>query len=118
MVNTFFHLSTCNSCKKTMKSLSLPNSFNKINIKENPITKIQLKELYNYTKSYEKLINKRSQLYTKRKIKNIELKDNDFKHLLLEHYTFLKRPLMFYNNKLYIGDSEKIIEELQKDLNE
>ena len=105
MVNTFFHLSTCNSCKKTMKSLSLPNSFNKINIKENPITKIQLKELYNYTKSYEK-------------IKNIELKDNDFKHLLLEHYTFLKRPLMFYNNKLYIGDSEKIIEELQKDLNE
>jgi arsenate reductase len=44
------------------------------------------------------------------------LKENDFKKLLLTHYSFLKRPVLLFNNKIYIGNSQKTVEEAEIEL--
>ena len=40
-----------------------------------------------------------------------ELSDTDFKNLLLEHYTFLKRPVLIWEDQVFVGNSKKTIEE-------
>ena len=51
-------------------------------------------------------------------VKDQILSENDIKDLLLEHYTFLKRPVLLYDNKLFIGNTAKVITEAKAFLNE
>ncbi|MDG2397025.1 MAG: ArsC/Spx/MgsR family protein [Flavobacteriaceae bacterium] len=118
MNDAIFYLKTCDTCIRIMKILNLPEYFLKINIKENPITENQLVELFSMSKSYEKLLNKRSRLFIEKKIKPVELKELEIKNLLLEHYTFLKRPIVIFNKTIYIGNSKNNINKLIQDLNE
>ena len=37
------------------------------------------------------------------------LDENDFKKLLLTHYSFLKRPVLLFNSKIFIGNSKKML---------
>jgi len=118
MNDAIFYLKTCDTCIRIMKILNLPEYFLKINIKENPITENQLVELFSMSKSYEKLLNKRSRLFIEKKIKPVELKELEIKNLLLKHYTFLKRPIVIFNKTIYIGNSKNNINKLIQDLNE
>ena len=63
--------------------------------------------------SYEDLLNKRAKLYKERGLKDQALKEEDFKALLLEHYTFLKRPVAIVHNRIFIGNSKNNIEALK-----
>ena len=38
-----------------------------------------------------------------------ELSEQDYKDLILDHYTFLKRPVIIYNDKIFIGNSKKTV---------
>ncbi|MDA8924448.1 hypothetical protein N9I41_05645, partial [Flavobacteriaceae bacterium] len=38
------------------------------------------------------------------------LTEEKIKDLLLAHYTFLKRPVLLYNNRLFIGNTTATIE--------
>ena len=42
-------------------------------------------------------------------LKNQLLKEADFKHYILNHYTFLKRPVIILDNQIFIGNSKKTI---------
>lgn len=108
-MNKLYYLSTCDTCKRIIKELNLPSSFEKQDIKANPLTKKQLKELFQLSGSYEALFSKRARLYKERNLKDKSLIEEDFKNLLLEHYTFLKRPVLVYNNQIFIGNSKKVI---------
>ena len=66
--------------------------------------------------SYESLFSKRAQLYRKRDLKNKDLKEEDFKNLILEHYTFLKRPVFMLDGKIFIGNSKKTVEAVKQQL--
>ncbi|MDC6469443.1 hypothetical protein PQZ51_01930 [Flavobacteriaceae bacterium] len=57
-------------------------------------------------------------MYKQRCLKDQILSENDIKDLLLEHYTFLKRPVLLYDNKLFIGNTAKVITEAKAFLNE
>ena len=59
----FYYLSSCDTCKRIAKELSIDNSVTQIDIKKNPITNSQLVELCQITGSYEDLVNKRAQLF-------------------------------------------------------
>lgn len=104
-----YHLSTCDTNKRILKELNLPENFIKQDLKTNPISEEELKELYQFSKSYEALINKRARLYGERDLKNKGLKESDFKKLLLEHYTFLKRPVLINDQEIFIGNSKKVV---------
>jgi arsenate reductase len=43
-------------------------------------------------------------------LKNADLTEADYKHYILDHYTFLSRPVIIYNDTIFIGNSKKVIE--------
>jgi arsenate reductase len=93
-----YHLSTCNTCQKILKELELPDSFELQDIKEEEITADQLEEMKALAGSYEALFSRRARLYRERDLNKKELSEADYKDLILDHYTFLKRPVIIYNN--------------------
>ncbi len=88
------------------------------NIKEEPLTPDQLQELKRRSGTYESLFNKRARLYKERDLKNKQLSEEDFKNLLLEHYTFLKRPVIVNDQQIFIGNSKKEIAAAKASLGE
>ena len=87
-------------------------------IKTEPITVSQIEEMYTYTKSYEALFSRRAKKYKQMDLKNQTLTEKDYKQLILEEYTFLKRPVILLNDQLFVGSSKKeiakMLEVLQK----
>jgi arsenate reductase len=101
-----------------MQALNLPNSVQLREIKSQPLTATELDQLSKLSGSYEALFSKRARLYKERNLKEIDLQENDFKSLLLEHYTFLKRPVLVYNGEIFIGNSKKTVEAASRTVNE
>ena len=69
----------------------------------------QLEELKKLAGSYESMFSKRAQLYKKMDLKNKNLSEADYKKYLLEHYTFLKRPVIVIDEEIFIGNSKNTI---------
>jgi len=86
-------------------------------IKEQDITVGQLEEMYALSGSYEKLFSKRAKLYKEMGLKDEQLGEEDFKRYILEHYTFLARPVVIYDESIFIGNASKNIEQLLKSVN-
>jgi len=116
-MNKIYYLSTCDTCKKIIKVWSPSEELILIDLKKNPINQKQLKELYELSKSYESLFNKRALLFREFKKKKPIPAEADYKKLILEHYTFLKRPILLINGKLIIGNSKKSINEGLSEIN-
>ncbi len=115
-MNKVYTLSTCSTSNRILKELSLSEGFEIQDIKTNPLTLNQLEELKKLAGSYEALFSKRAQLYKKRNLKEKKLSEEDYKNLLLEHYTFLKRPVLVFGDKIFIGNSKKTVEAAKKAL--
>ncbi|WP_271423830.1 arsenate reductase family protein [Aequorivita sinensis] len=111
-----YYLSTCDTCKRVMNEIEIPSSFIKQDIKVQGISEEELTELFNLTNSYEDLFSRRAKLYQERNLKNEELLEEDFKNLILEHYTFLKRPVIVNNDKIFIGSSKKTVAAAKKSI--
>ncbi len=105
-----YHLSTCDTCKRILKELDLPDDFELQDIKNKAISKEQLEQMHELAGSYESLFSKKARLYKERDLKNKSLKETDYKELILEHYTFLKRPVIINGDEIFIGNSKKIVE--------
>jgi arsenate reductase (glutaredoxin) len=114
----FLYLSSCTTCKRIMGELSLPKEVILIDIKKEPLTEDQLAYLYHSTGSHLDLINKRAQLFKSRKIDPQKLTEEAAKDLLLEHYTFLKRPVLVYRDQVYVGHSKAVVADAKKGLDE
>src|SRR5690606_2447448 len=112
LMKKIYYLKTCDTCKKIIKSLPDTTGFEFQDIKENPITVAQLEQMYELSGSYEKLFSKRAKLYKERNLKDMSLLEKDYNSFILEHYTFLNRPVCIVNDKIFIGNSSKVIEEL------
>ncbi len=105
-----YHLSTCDTCKRIIKEVEIPSSFIMQDIKKDEITVKQLEEMYALSGSYEVLFSRRAKLYKERNLKDEKLLERDFKSLILEHYTFLNRPVILNNEEVFIGNSKKTVE--------
>ena len=113
-----YYLSTCDTCKRILKEIDAPSSFEVQGIKKEPLTEEQLEELKKLSGSYEKLFSKRARLYKERDLKNKELTKDDYKNLLLEHYTFLKRPVIVNGNAIFIGNAKSTVEAAKRSVHE
>jgi arsenate reductase len=105
-----YYLGTCDTCKRIMKELDLPPQFIKQEIKQEEVTVKQLEAMKELAGSYEALFSKRAKRYKERGLTNENLQEKDFKQLILEHYTFLKRPVIINDSKIFIGNSKKTVE--------
>ena len=105
-----YYLKTCDTCKRIISSLPNTEGFVLQDIKEDPITVKQLEEMKALAGSYEKLFSKRAKLYKEQGMKDLNLGENDFRHYILEHYTFLSRPVIISGNSIFIGNSAKNVQ--------
>ena len=103
---------------RIIKSLSLGSDFIFQDIKEESVTVGQLVEMLKLAGSYESLFSKRAKLYKEMGLKNQSLIERDYKQYILEHYTFLKRPVIIIDNKIFIGNSKKNVKAIRTYLNE
>ncbi|WP_268848458.1 arsenate reductase family protein [Flavobacterium aestivum] len=115
-MNKIYYLASCDTCRKIIKSLPKDHNLVFHDIKQNPITIEELEEMYRLSGSYEALFSKKAQLYKSMDLKNKSLTEDDYKKYILEHYTFLSRPVFIINDKIYIGNSQQNILQVMKAL--
>lgn len=117
-MNAVFYLKTCSTCIRILKELELPEGFQLFDIKSTPITSEQLEHMFSLSGSYESLFSKRAQLYKAYDLKNKDLGEMDYKNYILEHYTFLKRPVIIVGNAIFIGNSKATVELAKQKIHE
>ncbi|QCX02111.1 hypothetical protein FGM00_19055 [Aggregatimonas sangjinii] len=105
-----YHLSTCDTCQRIIKEVQPTEGFELQDIKTEAITPSQLEEMKALAGSYEALFSKRARLYRQQGLHEKQLAESDFKKLILEHYTFLKRPVILVKDRIFIGNSKKVVE--------
>jgi len=113
-----YYLKTCNTCIRILKELQVSDEFELQDIKTQPMTVKQVEEIKELAGSYEALFSRRAKLYKERDLKNENLSEEDYKGFILEHYTFLSRPVIIINNAIFIGNSKSTVEAAKKALNE
>ena len=111
------YLSTCNTCNRILSEVNT-DGFELQDTKKHTASKDEIEFLRQHVNSYEDLINRRAQLWQKRDLKNKDLSEEDFKNLLLEHYSFIKRPIFIDGGKVFIGNSKKVVQALKAHLGE
>ena len=114
-MNVIYYLASCDTCRKIIKSLP-KNDLVFHDIKQDPISEKELEEMHRLAGSYEALFSRKAQLYKSLDLKNKALTEADFKKYLLEHYTFLSRPVFIIEDKIYIGNSQQNIHAVTKAL--
>ena len=102
-----YYLSTCDTCKRMMKGWQLPADLELQDIKSAALNAADVDGMAELSGSYESLFSKRARLYKERGLGQKDLSESDFRSLLLEHYTFLKRPVLLWENEIFIGNSKK-----------
>lgn len=105
-----YFLKTCDTCKKIIKLLPNVEGFIFQDIKEEPISVKQLEDMYALTGSYEILFSKKAKLYKEMGLKGEVLTETDFKRYILEHYTFLARPIIISEQTIFVGNSPKTVQ--------
>ena len=104
-----YYLSSCSTCARIIKDLQLEkHKFVFQDIKTEKITPAQLTEMKDKAGSYEALFSRVALKY-----KTLDPKpstENEYKKLILEEYTFLKRPVIFIGKEILVGNSKKVIE--------
>jgi arsenate reductase-like glutaredoxin family protein len=104
-----YHLKTCDTCRRILKEIDI-NGYILQEIKTEPITVKQLDELHQLTNSYEVLFSRRAKKYKQMDLKNQVLTEKDYRQLILDEYTFLKRPVIINNTEVYVGNTKKRVD--------
>lgn len=110
-MDTIYYLASCDTCRKIIKSLPA-NSLTFHDIRQEPLTEEIIDHMKSLSGSYESLFSKKAQLYKSLNLKGKQTSDADYRELLLQHYTFLSRPVFIIADKIYIGNSQKNINEV------
>ena len=66
------------------------------------------------TDSYESLLNRRARKLSE--FKGQDLSEEKLKSMILEEYTFLKRPVFVMDKEIIIGNAKKTVESLKAKL--
>ena len=115
-MNIIYYLASCDTCRKIIKSLPKNDALIYRDIKQNSITHEELEIMKQLAGSYEALFSRKAQLYKSLELKNKELSEEDYRSYILHHYTFLSRPVFIIENRIFIGNNPKVIQEIQKAL--
>lgn len=111
-----WHLGTCDTCKRILQEL--PQSLELQEIRSEPITEKQLDDMVAIAGSHEALFSRRARKFRELGLHQQELGDSDYRALILEHDTFLKRPVTILDDQIFIGSAKKTVSSLLECLRE
>ena len=60
--------------------------------------------------SYEALFSRRSMKFRPMGLHEKQLTEKDYRKLILEEYTFLKRPVIVIDDKVFVGNAKAVVE--------
>ena len=125
-----YHLGNCTTCQAIIKETGIlrqasrnerdrhDDKFVMQDIKFEKITAEQLDEMKKMAGSYEALFSRRALKYKELKLKDKKLEEKDYLNYILDEYTFLKRPVVIINDRIFSGSEKKTIEALKKAVKE
>lgn len=112
-----YHLATCSTCIRILKTVDAEAKGVALqDIKTEAITAAQLDEMKALAGSYEALFSRRAMKYKSMGLAQKELSEADYRQLILDEYTFLKRPVALVEGEIFIGNAAKTVEALAKAL--
>ena len=88
----------------------------KQDIKTHQMSLEQIEEMKERSGSYESLFSRKAMKYRSMGLNEKELSEEDYKQLIHEEYTFLKRPVFIVDGSIFIGNAKKNIEALKDHL--
>ncbi|HEY0091231.1 MAG TPA: ArsC/Spx/MgsR family protein [Flavobacterium sp.] len=104
-MDRIFYISSCDTCRKIIKSLPNSDKLTFRDIKQAALTATEVEEMRQLSGSYESLFSKKAQLYKSLGLKDKTLTEEDYKKYILQHYTFLSRPVFIIDSKIFVGNS-------------
>ena len=105
-----YFLSTCSTCKKIIDQIESPESFQMQDIKTSSITAEQTEEMRELAGSYEALFSRRAMKFRSMDLHEKTLTEENYKALIIDEYTFLKRPVFIVDDKIFVGNAKKTVE--------
>lgn len=105
----FYYLSSCSTCIRILKELNLSSDFELIDIKKTNVDEETLDFLQSKTGSFEALFSKKAMKYKSLGLSQKNLSEIEFKKLILEEYTFLKRPILIDEQSIFVGNSADVV---------
>lgn len=109
-----YHLSTCDTTQNILKEVDAVKKGAALqDIKTEKITPAQIDEMKKLAGSYEALFSRRALKYRAMGLHEKELSEKDYRKLILEEYTFLKRPVAIVNDQIFIGNTKATVAALK-----
>ena len=115
-MNKIYHLASCSTCQRIIKELTPLAQFEMQNIREEKITETQIDAMAKAVGSYEALFSRRAMKYKSMGLADKDLSEADYRQLILDEDTFLKRPVIFVGEEVFVGNSKKTIESIKQKL--
>jgi arsenate reductase len=94
----------------------LISDFEKQDIKTDQMTFDQIDEMKNLSGSYESLFSRKAMKYRSMGLGDKNLSETDYRKLIQDEYTFLKRPVFILDDQIFVGNSKKVVENLRQTL--
>lgn len=115
MSKKVYHLGTCKTCQRILGEINT-EGLEMQDVKTTPLTEEQVDAMAQLAGSYEAIFTRRSRQYRALGLHEQELSEADYRKYLLEHYTFLKRPVFVIEDEIFVGNAKKNVEAVKEKL--
>jgi arsenate reductase len=108
-----YFLSSCTTCQRILRELP-SNNLCQIDVKQQPLLESDVDNLGQLAGSFEALFNKNAILFKTLELRNKTLQEPDYKTYLLQHYTFLRRPVFVIGEQIFIGNKPEVVARIKE----
>lgn len=115
IMRRFYHLTNCGTCRRILEECGLQKKgFELHDIRSEGITSEQLDEMRRLAGSYESLFSRRAVRYKTMGLKDKVLGESDYCALIMADCTFLKRPVVLFDGKIFVGSEKATVQALKE----
>jgi arsenate reductase (glutaredoxin) len=105
-----YHLSSCSTCQRILKDINAVGAGCTLqDIKVENISAERLDWLAQKVGSYEALFSRKAIKFRSMGLHEKTLTEQDYRRLILEEYTFLKRPVVIIGEQVFVGNLAKTV---------
>ena len=104
-----YHLGNCSTCQRIIAQINPGKDVELVDIKQQNIDAPTLDWIKEKVGSYEALFSKRAMKFRSMGLHEMNLTEADYRRYILEEYTFLKRPVVINDGKIFVGNAPKIV---------
>ena len=112
-----FTLPSCKTCVRIFDELKpAEQGCEVVDIKAEGISAVDLDQMKVHAGSYEALFSRRAMKFRSMRLADQSLTEADYRRLILEEYTFLKRPVFLFDDSVCAGSAKASVEAARKAL--